>query len=86
MNQVQAKVGAEADEKSATIKKEKIKILWVPSVNLQSEKDVKLLDKALDDQKDKIEDEVKNGGRPLEARIGLLDSNGLVEITFTQAI
>ena len=54
--------------------------------NLWSEEDFISFAKSLNDQKDQIDDEVKNGGKPLEARIGLIDSNGKVEINFTEAI
>ena len=59
---------------------------WVPSINLQSEEDIKDLVKSIDDINDSIEDEVKNGGRPLEVRFGLMDSIGKVELIFSEAM
>ena len=57
---------------------------WKPSVNLASEEAFDSFADSLDELKSAAEDEVKNGGKPLEVRIGLMNSDGEVELIFTE--
>ena len=76
----------ETVQKEDEISEESNVVIWQPPVDLKSGEDFANFDKSLSDLKDLAEDEVKKGGRPLEVRIGLMNSSGMVELIFTEAM